>query len=83
MDTKKRISLIYTVLDSDEGDRVDQIAARQFPEYSRGHIQRWIKEGNLLVNNHEIKSKQSLQIHDVISIDFWEEPKLKDLPEDL
>ena len=83
METKKKISLIYTVLDSDEGDRVDQIAARQFPEYSRGHIQRWIREGNLLVNNHEIKSKQSLHAKDIISIDFWEEPQLMDLPEDI
>ena len=62
---------------------MDQIAARQFPEYSRGHIQRWIREGNLLVNNHEIKSKQSLHAKDIISIDFWEEPQLMDLPEDI
>ena len=53
MEKKKKISLNYTVLESDEGYRVDQVVARQFTEYSRGHIQKWIKEGDLLVNGRK------------------------------
>jgi len=57
MENKKKISINYTVLDSDEGLRVDQIVAKQFPEFSRAHIQKWIKEGVLLVNNKQVKAR--------------------------
>ena len=80
---KKKVSLIYTVLDSDLGNRVDQISSKQFTEYSRAHIQKWIKEGNLLVNDKKIKAKYIPQLGDVISVEFWEEPQLIDLPEDI
>ena len=81
LEKKKKISLNYSVLDSDEGLRVDLVAAKQFPDYSRGHIQKWIKNGDLLVNNQEVKTKHSLQLNDVISVDFWEETQLGDQPE--
>ena len=81
LEKKKKISLNYSVLDSDEGLRVDLVAAKQFSDYSRGHIQKWIKNGDLLVNNQEVKTKYSLQLNDVISVDFWEEPQLGDQPE--
>jgi len=80
---KKKVSLIYTALDSDAGNRVDQISSKQFIEYSRAHIQKWIKDGNLLVNDKKIKAKYILQLGDVISVEFWEEPQLIDLPEDI
>ncbi len=83
MEDKKKISLDHTVLDSDSGYRADQIAAKQFSGYSRAHIQKWIKEGDLLVNGNKIKSKQTLQVGDEISVNFWEEPQLVDLPEDI
>ena len=81
LEKKKKISLNYSVLDSDEGLRVDLVAAKQFSDYSRGHIQKWIKNGDLLVNNQEVKTKHSLKLNDVISVDFWEEPQLGDQPE--
>ena len=81
LEKKKKISLNYSVLHSDEGLRVDLVAAKQFSDYSRGHIQKWIKNGDLLVNNQEVKTKHSLQLNDVISVDFWEEPQLGDQPE--
>ena len=60
---------------------MDLVAAKQFSDYSRGHIQKWIKNGDLLVNNQEVKTKHSLKLNDVISVDFWEEPQLGDQPE--
>jgi len=70
-------------LDSDEGSRVDQVAAKSFSQYSRGHIQKWIKDGDLLVNDTKVKPKHSLTSGDHISVDFWEEPQLSDQPEDI
>ncbi len=83
MDVKKKITLSYTVLDSDQGNRADQIAAKQFLNYSRGHIQKWIKDGDLEVNGQQIKPKQILHTDDVITVNFWEEPQIMDLPEDI
>ena len=83
MENKKKISLNYVALPADEGQRVDQIAAKEFPDYSRAHIQRWIKDGNLLVNSKQIKSKYILQTNDAISVNFLEESYLIDLPEDI
>ena len=76
---KKKITLNYIVSSDDEGDRVDQISAREFDTYSRAHIQKWIKEGVLLVNNQTVKAKQNLEAEDVISVNFWETPNLDDL----
>ena len=83
MENKKKISLNYTVLNIDEGSRVDKIAAEQFLEFSRAHIQNWIKEGNLLLNGKKIKAKHAVQTADIISVSFWEEPHIEDQPEDI
>ena len=50
------------------GQRCDQIAAKLFNEFSRGKIQKWIKSGELCVNNFECKAKQKLFTGDQISI---------------
>ena len=83
MENKKKISINHTVLDSDEGNRVDQLVARKFPEYSRAHIQKWIKEGNLLVNGKKVKARQKVNSKDIIIVDFWEDTKSADLPEEI
>ena len=83
MENKKKISLNYTVLNSDEGSRVDKIAAEHFSEFSRAHIQTWIKEGNLLLNGKRVKAKYPVQESDMISVSFWEEPHIDDQPEDI
>ena len=83
MENKKKISLNYIALPADQGQRVDQITAKQFPDYSRAHIQRWIKDGDLLVNGKEVKSKYIMQTDDAVSVNFLEESQLIDLPEDI
>ncbi|MDC3125143.1 RluA family pseudouridine synthase [Gammaproteobacteria bacterium] len=83
MENKKKISLNYIALPADQGQRVDQITAKQFPDYSRAHIQRWIKDGDLLVNSKEVKSKYIMQTDDAVSVNFLEESQLVDLPEDI
>ena len=55
MENRKKISLKYTALRKDDGSRVDVVASQNFSNFSRAHIQRWIKDGNLLVNGKEIK----------------------------
>ena len=33
-----------------DSERLDQVAARLFPDYSRSRLQAWIKKGELLVD---------------------------------
>ncbi|BFM08977.1 23S rRNA pseudouridine(1911/1915/1917) synthase RluD [Halioxenophilus aromaticivorans] len=42
------------------GQRVDQIAAQLFPDYSRSQLQQWIKGGQLTVNQQSVKTKDKL-----------------------
>jgi 23S rRNA pseudouridine1911/1915/1917 synthase len=54
------------VPESLDGGRLDQIAANLFSEYSRGRLQTWIKEGCLLVNSRQLRSKDKLTAGDVL-----------------
>ncbi|PCK03649.1 MAG: 23S rRNA pseudouridine(1911/1915/1917) synthase RluD [Alteromonadaceae bacterium] len=42
------------------GHRFDQVAVEMFPDYSRGRIQAWIKDGSLLLNGSVAKPKLRL-----------------------
>jgi len=61
-----KISLQAVVPETLSGKRLDQAAALLFPDYSRGRIQSWIKEGTLLVNNAVLRSKDKTYEGDVL-----------------
>ena len=42
------------------GQRLDQVAAQLFPDYSRSRLQEWIKSGELTVNGAVMKPKEKL-----------------------
>ena len=72
------ISLQAEVPEELSGSRLDQIAAKLFPEYSRGRLQSWIKEGALLVNSKQLRPRDRLQTGDSLlveaelaSIEYW------------
>ncbi|WNO09871.1 23S rRNA pseudouridine(1911/1915/1917) synthase RluD [Teredinibacter sp. KSP-S5-2] len=48
------------VAESDAGSRLDQVAAKMFPDYSRARIQNWIKSGALLVDGRVVKPNTKL-----------------------
>jgi 23S rRNA pseudouridine1911/1915/1917 synthase len=61
-----KITMTAVVPESLDGARLDQIAANLFSEYSRGRLQTWIKEGCLLVNSRQLRSKDKLTAGDVL-----------------
>lgn len=42
------------------GERLDQVAARLFPEYSRSRLQSWIKSGALLVDGARLRPRDKV-----------------------
>ncbi len=63
------ISLKAAVPEDLSGNRLDQIAAKLFPEYSRARLQGWIKDGSLLVNSRILRPKDKLAAGDFIEIE--------------
>ncbi len=51
------------------GERLDRYLSGQFTEHSRTQIQRWIADGNVLVNGRTAKASTRVRDSDVISID--------------
>ncbi|MFT4862465.1 MAG: 23S rRNA pseudouridine1911/1915/1917 synthase [Pseudohongiellaceae bacterium] len=63
-----QISLSASVPDTLAGNRLDQIAAQLFPDYSRSRLQTWIKEGSLLVNSQPLRPRDRLDEGDLLEI---------------
>ena len=64
-----RISRREQVGESLAGLRLDQAAARMFPDFSRSRLQTWIKSGGLKVNSRVLKQRERLRAGDIIEID--------------
>lgn len=62
------ISLQAAVPEDLSGNRLDQIAAKLFPEYSRARLQGWIRDGSLLVNARALRPKDKLVTGDLIEV---------------
>ncbi len=80
---KKNITLSYKTKEKDVAERLDFVTAREFTQFSRVHIQRWIKDGKLLLDGGIVKPKQLLKVNQLISVETLEEPTLEDEPEDI
>ena len=63
------ISLSAEVPEDLAGNRLDQIAAILFPEYSRARLQAWIKDGSLKVNNRSYRARDKLRLGDLLEIE--------------
>ena len=64
-----RVHLEAQVSQDVGSDRLDQIAASLFPDYSRSRLQMWIKSGDLLVDGKQRKAKDHLYGGEWIKID--------------
>lgn len=54
------INAVKKVTEIESGQRLDQIAAQLFPEYSRARLQTWIKDGALTVDGEKRKPKEKI-----------------------
>ncbi|MBM89524.1 MAG: 23S rRNA pseudouridine(1911/1915/1917) synthase RluD [Gammaproteobacteria bacterium] len=63
------ISLSAEVPQNLVGSRLDQAAAKLFPDYSRSRLQSWIKDGSLKVNSKSMRPRDTLQSGDLLKIE--------------
>ncbi len=63
-----KISLTAEVPQDLSGYRLDQIAAKLFPDYSRARLQIWIKDGSLLVNARRLRPRDRLHAGDKLEV---------------
>ncbi|MDO8826090.1 23S rRNA pseudouridine(1911/1915/1917) synthase RluD [Methylophaga sp.] len=62
------IKLEATIPESLSGLRVDQALAQLFSEYSRGQLTKWIKAGDVLLNQQSCRPKDAVRTGDQIEI---------------
>lgn len=55
------------------GQRLDQAAAALLPEYSRSRLQQWIKQGKILLNDEQCKSKTRVSGGETLLVTIEEE----------
>jgi 23S rRNA pseudouridine1911/1915/1917 synthase len=83
----KQISLSQRIPSRSAGLRLDQAAAELFSDYSRGRLQRWIKQGELTVDGRRAKPSarvnggEKLQIEALLIAEGEVEPQ--DIPLDI
>ena len=70
------IQLEAQVPDSQAGDRLDQVAARLFEEYSRSRLQSWIKEGSLLVDGKQCRPRDKVASGAKLSVNAESEQEI-------
>lgn len=65
----ERIQQSAAVLPEQAGQRVDQVAAELFHQYSRAKLQAWIKSGELLVDGAAVRTRDKVHYGSVMTLD--------------
>jgi len=69
--------------DEHYGKRLDQSLAIVFPQYSRARIQNWLKNENILINDHPAKTRTKVLGGEIVKLALPESEKEKSLSEAL
>ncbi|RLL35556.1 23S rRNA pseudouridine(1911/1915/1917) synthase RluD [Acinetobacter cumulans] len=81
--TATRLSLQFQLDESYLGQRIDQVAAAVWSDFSREKLKQWIKDGSLLVDGEVVKPKFKCEGVELLSLDVELEPQTRSLPENI
>ena len=73
----------YNVSPENAGIRIDQYLANMFPNYSRGTIQKWISNGDVLINRNKCKPKVKLKGYEEIAVEVLIDSVVEDQPQEM
>lgn len=66
-----------------DDERLDLVAAKLFPDYSRSRLQGWIKKGDLLVDGQQLRPRDKVREDMQLCIDTEPEQAVGWLPQDI
>ena len=69
------MSIEFIIEEASAGERIDRFLSDSIPDMSRAYIQKLIKDGQITVNQKDIKSNYKLSVGDVVCLD---EPELQE-----
>ncbi|MGA9697475.1 MULTISPECIES: 23S rRNA pseudouridine(1911/1915/1917) synthase RluD [Acinetobacter] len=81
--TATRLSLQFQLDESYLGQRIDQVAALVWNDFSREKLKQWLKDGHLLVNGNTVKPKYKCEGNELLTLNVELEVQTKSLPEDI
>jgi 23S rRNA pseudouridine1911/1915/1917 synthase len=81
--TEEISSLTFQPSSLEIGKRLDAFLAQQIENRSRSRIQKMIDEGDVLVNEKQVKSSYKIQNNDTIEVELTELPSESFEPEDI
>lgn len=73
----------YHVTEQDQGMRIDQFLCKYQPDVSRSAIQKWIKDGNVLVQGKTCKANYRINKEDTIALFVPEPVEVSIQPQDI
>ena len=81
--TATRLSLQFQLDETYLGQRIDQVAATIWSDFSREKLKQWLKEGHLLVNGNSVKPKYKCEGFELLTLEVELEAQTRSLPEDI
>lgn len=63
------------------GERLDRVVAELCPQFSRSQLQKWIKSGDIKLNQASTNVRDKVSVDDVITVIPVRQAKITDLPE--
>ena len=81
--TATRLSLQFQLDESYLGQRIDQVAALVWNEFSREKLKQWMKEGHLLVNGNIVKPKYKCEGNEMLTLEVELEAQTSAQPENI
>ncbi|WP_335997486.1 23S rRNA pseudouridine(1911/1915/1917) synthase RluD [Acinetobacter johnsonii] len=81
--TATRLSLQFQLDETYLGQRIDQVAATIWSDFSREKLKQWLKEGHLLVNGNSVKPKYKCEGFELLNLEVELEAQTRSLPEDI
>lgn len=65
------------------GERLDRVVAELCPQYSRSQLQKWIKSGDIVLNQHTVNVREKVLGGETLSVTPVKTKQTTDLPEDI
>lgn len=81
--TATRLSLQFQLDESYLGQRIDQVAALIWSDFSREKLKQWLKDGHLLVNGNTVKPKYKCEGNELLSLNVELEAQTNGQPENI